>query len=404
MQIRHEGLSIFFRRRHYRHLWLGSVISGLGSELGGAAVLWMALDITKSPVALGLISLCAGVPAALVSPFAGVLGDRYSRPRLMVLGNILLALTYAGLALVSQLGTHWFWITYPIVVASSIFSPLASTGRSQLIAELLPVDERGPANFFDDVYLHVTWLAGPAIAGFSVAWIGYGPVLLIDAATYMVCAGFLLSIPSYLHTSGTPFRQLAVNLVDGFRQLRTNGLLVQLATLTFFFNFFFGIYSIALPILARNDFGGPKAYGLLWSAFAVGSFIDGILFSRRTWRYQVGPSMAMVIALWGVLTVLLAFAHTYLLVLTIMLACGLAYTPYDPLYKTMIQQIMPLRMQAKVTSSIRPITGLGQPVGSWLSGLAATPFGLTGLLLTSGVATIAVGIVAFATPKLRQYK
>lgn len=92
MRVRHEGISIFLRRKHFRNLWLGSVISGLGNELGSAAVLWMVLDITHSPAAVGLISLCVGVPAAIVNPFAGVLGDRFSRSRMMVLGNALLAL------------------------------------------------------------------------------------------------------------------------------------------------------------------------------------------------------------------------------------------------------------------------------------------------------------------------
>lgn len=172
MKVRHEGISIFLRRNHFRNLWLGSVISGFGSELGAAAVLWMVLDITHSPGAVGLISLCTGVPAALVNPVAGVLGDRFSRPRLMVMGNVLLAPIYGGIAATSYLGIHWIGISFVLLACSSIVSPLTSTGRSQLIAELLPAEERTTANFFDDVYLHITWLVGPAIAGLSVAWLG----------------------------------------------------------------------------------------------------------------------------------------------------------------------------------------------------------------------------------------
>lgn len=71
MRVEHEGISIFLRRKHFRNLWLGSVISGFGSELGAAAVLWMVLDTTHSLDAVGLISLCKGVPAAIVNPFAG---------------------------------------------------------------------------------------------------------------------------------------------------------------------------------------------------------------------------------------------------------------------------------------------------------------------------------------------
>lgn len=404
MRVRHEGISIFLRRKHFRNLWLGSVISGLGNELGSAAVLWMVLDITHSPAAVGLISLCVGVPAAIVNPFAGVLGDRFSRSRMMVLGNVLLALIYGGIAAASRMGTHWIWMSYVLLVLSSIVSPLTSTGRSQLIAELLPESERTAANFFDDVYLHITWLVGPAIAGLSVAWLGYEPVLILDAVSFILCAIFLFSIPSSLHTPGTPFSQLSKNLLDGVKMLKEGRLLLQLAGLTFFFNFFFGVYSIVLPLMARNHFGGAKAYGLLWSAFAVGSFIGGIIFSRKPWKWAIGPSLATVIVLWGILTGLLVLAHEYWMVLGIMLVNGLVYTPYEPLYKTIIQQMVPLRMQAKVSSTIQPITGLGQPTGSWLSGLLATPIGLTGLTLASGIATVIVGCVTFMTPRIRNYK
>lgn len=401
--IRHDGFAIFLRRKYYRRLWLGSVISGLGSELGAAAVLWMTLGVTHSPEALGLISIARGVPGAVASPLAGVLGDRYSRPRLMAVANVLLGVFYVALGVISGLGSAQFWLTYPLLVVASLVSPLATIGRSQLIAELLPESERVAANFFDDVYLHVTWLAGPALAGFAVAWLGYGPVLYLDALSYLVCAGFLMGIPSALHVAGTSFRQLVRNVLDGMRTLVASRVLVQLAVLTFFFNFFFGVYTIALPILARNEYGGARAYGLLWSAFALGSFAGGLYFSRRPWTRKMGPSMASVIALWGVLTIFLAVIHRYDWVLVIMATCGVVYTPYEPLYKTMIQQIVPQKMQAKVSSSISPLTGLGSPVGSSLSGWAFAPLGLSGLWFVSGAATVIVGLAVFVTPALRRY-
>ncbi|MHB9038988.1 MAG: MFS transporter, partial [Armatimonadota bacterium] len=365
---------------------------------------WMVLDITHSPGEVGLIYLCKGVPAAVVNPFAGVLGDRFSRPRLMVIGNMFLALIYVGIAVTSHLGIRWIWVSFALLACSSVVSPLTSTGRSQLIAELLPAEERTAANFFDDVYLHINWLVGPAIAGLSVAWLGYEPVLMIDAASFIICAFFMLLIPSSLHTPGIPFSQLSRNLLEGVKTLMDSRLLLQLAGLTFFFNFFFGVYSVLLPFMAQHNFGGAKAYGFLWSAFAVGSFIGGIMFSRKPWKWAMGPSMATVIVLWGILTILLAVAHQYWMVFGIMLVNGLVYTPYEPLYKTIIQQIVPLRMQAKVSSTIRPITGLGQPTGSWLSGLLATTIGLVGLTLASGVATVVVGCATYMTPRIRYYK
>lgn len=326
MRIRHEGISILLRRKHFRNLWLGSVISGLGNELGSAAVLWMVLDITHSPAAVGLISLCVGVPAAIVNPFAGVLGDRFSRTTLMVLGNVLLALIYGGIAVNSHFGSHWIWLSYVLLALSSVVTPLTSTGRSQLVAELLPQEERTTANFFDDVYLHLTWLVGPAMSGLSVAWLGFGLVLVLDAVSFILCAIFLFSIPSSLHTPGTPFSQLSKNLLDGVKMLKQSPLLLQLAGLTFFFNFFFGVYAVALPIVARNDFGGAKAYGFLWSAFAIGSFVGSIIFSRKPWKRAMGVSVAPVIIIWFMLTEMLAFAHGYWMVLGLMLVNGLVYT------------------------------------------------------------------------------
>ena len=124
---------------------------------------------------------------------------------------------------------------------------------------------------------------------------------------------------------------------------------------------------------------------------------------RRPWTRKMGPSIASVIALWGVLTILLPVIHRYDWVLVIMAICGLVYTPYEPLYKTMIQQIVPQKMQAKVSSSISPLTGLGSPVGSGLSGWAFVPLGLSGLWFVSGAATVIVGLAAFVTPALRRY-
>jgi hypothetical protein len=75
--------------------------------------------------------------------------------------------------------------------------------------------------------------------------------------------------------------------------LKEGRLLLQLAGLTFFFNFFFGVYSVVLPLMARNHFGGAEAYGLLWSAFAVGSFIRWSPFECKR-RYQAQFNLSLV--------------------------------------------------------------------------------------------------------------
>jgi len=333
-----------------------------------------------------------------MSPIAGTLGDRCSRAHIMAFGNAMLSVVFVLLTIVSHMGKHCFWLAYVLLIIGGIFVPLTSTGRSQMVAQIVERDELATANFFDDTYLQITWLVGPALGGLLISWLGFSWVLLADALSFLICAVLVIRIPTKLSQESLSVRALIFNIANGFRYVYKRPVLIQLAVISFFFNFFYGVYTVALPVMSNRYFGGASGYGILWSAFSAGSLVGGFVFSAWKWRWRIAVSMAGVIVLWGLFTIGFAFVHEYATALFLMFINGLVFTPYGPLYNTLIQRLIPLDMQAKVTSSISPITGLGQPVGDWMSGVALNVLGVVGLLLSSGIATVAVGTTALLSP------
>ncbi|MCY0887336.1 MAG: MFS transporter [Alicyclobacillaceae bacterium] len=403
----HGGFHSIKKHREFRWLWLASSINSLGDELGAASILWATIRLSGSLSDLGLLFL-AGAASALVSPIAGVLGDRFSRTKLMVSGNCILAIVTAGLGIIiwtyKSKGNVPFWMILCPVLVSFIVQPLAQVGAQQIISEFVPKEEWDVANSVYTVSSQLTWFLGPTLAGILVSAYGLVVPLFIDVFSFLLCAFFLYRIPFKKYESNITIRKLSINFIEGYRYLLRHRILIYNSAIVFFFSFFFGVYGVGLPLLANRQFGGPAAYGVLWSLFAVGTLIGGIIFSSRSWKLPIAKSMNTVVVLWGLLTLLLLInVDSVIWVGLVMLLTGLVYAPYDPYSAILLQRVVSGEMLGKVSGSIRPLTGLGGPIGGFLSGIGVSYLGIHGLFFVSGIGTVAVGVIALLLPSFRNF-
>ncbi|MDX1417963.1 MAG: MFS transporter [Candidatus Promineifilaceae bacterium] len=206
---------------NYRNLWLGTVVSRLGDWFNLIASAELIANLTDSGLALSSLFLARFLPSIILSPFAGVLADRYNRRNILIITDVLRALTVLAFLLVRS--PAQVWLFYLLTVLQFSLSALFEPARSAVLANVVPSDELVKANALDAL----TWssmLALGAFAGGVVASIfGITAAFIADAATFILSAFFVsrIILPKRDRV-GTVAAGGWLNFVDGLRYLRNH--------------------------------------------------------------------------------------------------------------------------------------------------------------------------------------
>jgi MFS family permease len=296
-----------FRHRAFRIVWIGETVSMLGDQFYLVALPWLALSLTGSSLALGLVLMAAAIPRAGLMLVGGALSDRYDPRRVMMASSAVRAILVGVLAALVWADALELWHLYLLGIgfgaADAFFQPAALT----LVPRLVHPERLEASNALVMGSMAVTGMVGPALAGAAIAVAGTALGFGVDAATFAFAAATLLFVrrdatrPAGVSDAAgeRTFRAILDGLryVNGDGQMRTVLLAVTVINLAVVGPFFVG-----LPALVERLDGGPMAYGLVLSAWGgaalVGAIVAGTLGERLSMAVLVpASSLAMAMSL-----------------------------------------------------------------------------------------------------------
>ncbi len=270
----------------YARLWLAQVVSLLGDWFN--TITLIALVTAYSPEYTGLavsgFLLARFIPPTLISPFAGVLVDRFDRKRLLLWSNWLRALVVLLLVLTTQ-GPEWLWVIYALTAAQFVLSSVFEPAQSSLLPNLVRESDLITAN----TLVNITWSAmlafGAVIGGVVGELLGGNVALIIDALTFVVAALLILPIKPPRVTDQMGQAQKAetdTSFGEGLRFLGRNRpvigtLLVKFGTSLGNVDTLMAIYATQLFVLGS---GGQISLGIMYSAFGLGAVIGPLILNR----------------------------------------------------------------------------------------------------------------------------
>ncbi|PZD72655.1 hypothetical protein C1752_03491 [Acaryochloris thomasi RCC1774] len=243
----------------YGTLWAGQCASLLGSNMTNFAVTLWAWEQTGQATPLSLLFFFAQVAKIAAATFSGVLVDRYSRQKLMIVGNAIAGLSSICILVLLQTHQLALWHLYFSCAINGLFSYIQSLALSTSVSLLLPEHHYGRAGAMDSLKGAGAFVFAPAFAGALYPFIGLLGILGIDLATFGFAAVslFVLHIPQPLPISGP--ETIRQKLTFGFRYIVKQPGLKAILIFLFSANFFTSASIAILPavILARseNDIG-----------------------------------------------------------------------------------------------------------------------------------------------------
>lgn len=190
-----EYSSLLRNNRNYRLLWFGYLISQFGDWFNLIASAAVIANITKDGTSLSYLFLARFLPLFFFSPFAGLLADKFDRRYLMVVSDILRALTVLGFIFVRE--PSQVWIFYVLTIVQFVLSALFVPARSAVVANVVRDKDLIVANALDSVTWSSTLAIGAMVGGLATAVLGTNLAFILDALTYFASAWliYLVQLP-----------------------------------------------------------------------------------------------------------------------------------------------------------------------------------------------------------------
>jgi MFS family permease len=385
------------RHRNYRLYFAGQVISLSGTWMQQIALAWLVIQLTHSPVAVGLLAFARFIPFTIFSLAAGVVADRFDNRRVMMLMQAASMVISALLATLAFTDSTALWAVYLLAALGGIATVFDAPNRHALTMQMVGRDELPNAVALNASLFNTARVAGPAIGGLVIAAFGVGACFALNAVSFLAVLGALLLMR---RQELFPLeRREPPRLLEGMRQglgyaLRAPAirlvLLMTMVVSTVGFNF-----HVLIPVLASKTLHvGAEVFGALGASFGLGA-LGGALVSATIGR---ASRKALLVGSAGFSLTLVALAPlaTVWAVAILLFLTGFFFIAWTSNSQSILQLTAPDHLRGRVLSIYLFAFGGFAPLGGLLAGWLSDVGGTKLAFLVAGLTCFAVTIYAAA--------
>jgi MFS family permease len=384
-----------FKHRNYRLFFTGQVISVTGTWMQRVAQAWLVLQLTGSPVAVGILALAQFLPFSTFGLFAGVLVDRLDARRLVIATQasaMVLASLLAGLALS---GAVEAWHVYVLGFLAGTVQVLDAPARQALTYRMVGPAELPNAIALNSGLFNGARIFGPAIGGVLIAAVGAGVCFAVNAVSFLaVLAGlFLMRQAEFSPLQLFERPKILRGIGEGFAYVRSSRRALVVLLLVAVVSMFAVNNNVLLPVLAKGTLhAGAGTFGLLSAFFGAGALL-GALAAAAVGRARL-KLVLLGAAGFGGAQLLLAPERSLLAVLALLLVGGVCFSLWSSNSNTLLQLEAPDHLRGRVVGLFYyGFAGTGS-VGGLLAGWLADTGGTDLAYAVAGSVALAAAVVA----------
>jgi len=382
------------KNKNYRLYIIGQAISTVGTFMQMIAQPWLVLQLTNSGTALGLVLALQYLPILLLSPWGGLLVDRYPKRKILFFTQIALGILSFALGILVATNTVQLWMVYALALGFGLVTMIDTPARQAFIVEMVGKEELKNAITFYNSLLNLARVIGPAIAGILISTVGIMLCFIINGITYAAVVIVLLMMNPKELLAAPPVKEAKGQIIKGFRYVYSSVVLMNtlimlgiIGTLTYEF-------TVSLPLIAQFTFnGGAGAYAELTAALGLGSIIGGLFTASL--KKTSNQTMVGAAFLFGLSIIVASFMPSLGLMMLAMLLVGAFSMVYATLATLTLQLESAPEMQGRVLAlwsiAFLGSTTIGAPAIGWIGENIGPRWGLA----VGGVAALIAGAIGF---------
>jgi MFS family permease len=393
-----------FKHYNYRLWFGGQVVSLVGTWMQSTAQGYLIYQLTGSTTYLGLVGFVGGAPSLLFTLFGGVIADRLSRRKLMVitqtsmliLAFILAALTFSNLVQ----PWHIIVLAFLLGVANAFDAP----ARTSFILELVSREDMTNAIALNSTMFNIGTVVGPSAAGLTYAAFGPGWCFTLNGISFIAVIGALLLMRIKLEPKPVHRTRALAELSEGIRYVLKNRMIISLII-------FVGITSIfgigmmnLIPAWAKDVLHGDvTTNGWLVSARGFGSLASALMLAYWGSRKARGKLWMAGALVMPVMLFIFAFIRWLPLSLVTLVAVGWGFMMITNNSQAIVQSLVSDNLRGRVMGVYTLVFFGSMPIGSILAGVVAEKIGEPLTVMLAGGMLIIMAIIAwFFFPDIRR--
>ena len=402
------GLSVIFRSLQYRNFRLffgGQSISLIGTWIQQIATPWLVYHITGSVFLLGVVGFAGQIPTFLISPFAGVMTDRWNRYHILITTQILSMIQALLMALLFFTGVIKIWQIILLSLLLGCINACDTPARQSFFIEMVEKKkDLANAIALNSSMVNAARLLGPSIAGMLIAFTNEGICFLINGISYIFVIASLLSmkiVPRKMINKNTRVLQELKEgffYVFGFAPVKYIILMLGLVSLM-------GMpFSVLMPVFAKVIFhGGSHTFGFLMGASGIGALSAALYLASRKNVLGLFKRIPLAAGIFGLGLIAFSFSRFYLPSLLLMIVTGFGMMFQLASSNTILQTIVDDDKRGRVMSFYTMAFMGTAPFGSLLAGGLAHIIGAPYTILIGGISIIlGASVFAYKLPELRK--
>ncbi|MBV9434501.1 MAG: MFS transporter [Acidobacteria bacterium] len=385
-------LSHPLKNRNFALWWTGATLSLLGDQFYIVALPWMVLQLTGSAVAMGMVSMCAGIPRAVLMMMGGAVADRMSPRKLMIITATARAILVGVIGCLLWAGHLAIWHMYLLATGFGIADAFAMPSAPAMMRSLVEPQQLPAANSVWQSTALLAGVAAPSPAGVIMKSLGAAWAFLLDSFSFLFLIAALWKIPDInLSKPGTAKPSVVKSIKEGLSYVMNDRPLRALLLVAAVLNLFLaGPLSIGLAYVAKRRFSSPVSFGVWISSVAAGTLV-GMLLAGVIRMKRRGLGMVGATSILGVITSAVGFVPGMIPVALLLGVMGCLSGFTNVQLQAWFQQRVDRAVLGRV-ASVMMLSAFGLMPLSMAGAGAAVSWSAPGMFLIAGVAVSAVSV------------
>lgn len=390
------------RHHEFRVFWAGNFVSNIGSWMQNVAQGWLVLQLTNSPLWLGIVGFVQQAPSLLFSLYAGVLADRTDRRRMLLVTQTIMMV----LALVLAVLTHLKFITVDTIAVLAFLAgtTMAMNAPTYLSAvrDLVEREDTLNAIALNSIQFNSSRVIGPSLAGFVLAGMSIEACFYLNALSYVPLLYVIARTRFPQHAERQETSMLA-DVREAFHYVWTHRSVLWLLCVVAMVSMFGLPYLVMMPDIASNVLHvGARGLGYLVASAGLGALLGGLHLATLDPKRKRGSVVLVSAALFFIVVILFSFSRQPLLSALLLAIAGGTAVNAVATVNSLVQTVVPDHLRGRVIS-MHTMAFLGfTPIGSLLVGMIAERGGTPlALAVVNGIALLLTLLLAATAREVR---